>query len=145
MHRRPPSLPDNVRWEPADWRRRVLTDADVRSAFRSAAVVVVPVKDVPQPSGQSVTLQASACARPVVLSRTRGLWDAGALRDGENVLLVPPGDPDAIGAAVSRVLADSALAASLGREARATVEATADVESYAERLLRICELARSRP
>ena len=145
MHRRPPSLPDNVRWEPADWHRRVLTDADVRSAFRSAAVVVVPVKDVPQPSGQSVTLQASACARPVVLSRTRGLWDAGALRDGENVLLVPPGDPDAIGAAVSRVLADSALAASLGREARATVEATADVESYAERLLRICELARSRP
>ena len=123
MHRRPPSLPDNVRWEPADWHRRVLTDADVRSAFRSAAVVVVPVKDVPQPSGQSVTLQASACARPVVLSRTRGLWDPEALRDGENVLLVPPGDPDAIACGRARACSPTrrsrpASDARLGRPSR---------------------------
>ena len=97
---RPRVLPGNVRWEPADWHRRLLSDAEVREAFRSAAVVVVPVKDVPQPSGQSVTLQASACGRPVVLTRTRGLWDPEALRDGENVLLVPPADPDALAAAV---------------------------------------------
>ena len=69
-------LPENVSWEPADWRRRVLTDADVRSAFRSAAVVVVPVKDVPQPSGQSVTLQASACAGR---SSSRGRAGCGAV------------------------------------------------------------------
>ena len=117
----------------------------MREAFRSAAVVVVPVKDVPQPSGQSVTLQASACGRPVVLTRTRGLWDPEALRDGENVLLVPPADPDALAEAVNRVLADPSTAESLGRSARATVEATATVEGYAARLLEICEEARARP
>ena len=145
MHPKPAALPANVRWEPADWHSRLLADTDVRGAFRGAAAVVVPVKDVPQPSGQSVTLQASACARPVVLSRTRGLWDPEALHDGENVLLVPPGDPEALGAAVSRVLADPALGSRLGRAARATVEATADVERYAERLLSVCRQAIDRP
>ena len=110
-HPAPAVLPGNVRWEPADWHRSLLSDAEVREAFRAAAAVVVPVKDVPQPSGQSVTLQASACGRPVVLTRTRGLWDPDGLRDGENVLLVPPGDPDALADAVGRVLADPELAA----------------------------------
>jgi glycosyltransferase involved in cell wall biosynthesis len=144
-HARPDDLPENLRWEPADWHRALLADTEVRSAFRSAAVVVVPVKDVPQPSGQSVTLQASACGRPVVLSRTRGLWDPGGLRDGENVLLVPAGDPAALGDAVTRVLSDPALGERLGRAARAGVEATASVEAYAERMLAICELACTRP
>jgi glycosyltransferase involved in cell wall biosynthesis len=144
-HVRPDALPVNVRWEPADWHRALLADTDVRTAFRSAAVVVVPVKDVPQPSGQSVTLQASACGRPVVLSRTCGLWDLAGLRDGENVILVPPGDPGLLAEAVTRVLSDPALGGRLGRAARTGVETTASVEAYAERLLAICELARARP
>jgi glycosyltransferase involved in cell wall biosynthesis len=144
-HPRPATLPGNVRWEPADWHRRLLSDVEVRDAFRSAAVVAVPVKDVPQPSGQSVTLQASACARPVVLSRTRGLWDPAGARDGENVALVPPGDADALAAAVGRLLADRAAAAAMGAEARASVEATATVEGYAERLLGVAEHALARP
>ncbi len=144
-HPAPANLPANVRWQPADWHRRVLSDAAVREAFRSAAVVVVPVQDVPQPSGQSVTLQASACARPVVLTRTRGLWDPDALEDRENVLLVPPADPGALAAAVGRLLADPSLAGALGRAARETVEESATVEGYAARLLEICEQARARP
>jgi glycosyltransferase involved in cell wall biosynthesis len=144
-HPRPATLPANVRWEPADWHRRLLSDADVREAFRAAAVVVVPVKDVPQPSGQSVTLQASACARPVVLSRSRGLWDPEGLRDGENVLLVAPGDPDATAAAIGSVLADPERGDAIGRAARAGVEERASVERYAERLLGICELALELP
>lgn len=138
-------LPANVRWEPADWHRSLLSDTDVREAFRAAAGVVVPVKDVPQPSGQSVTLQASACARPVVLTRTRGLWDPVGLRDGENVLLVPPGDPDALAEAVGRVLSDPELGAGIGRAARRSVEDGASVERYAERLLAVCEQAVERP
>ena len=144
-HPRPASLPANVRWEPADWHRRLLSDADVREAFRTAAVVAVPVKDVPQPSGQSVTLQASACGRPVVLTRSRGLWDPDGLRDGENVILVPPGDPEATAAAIGAVLSDPERGDAIGRAARETVEAGASVERYAERLLAICELALERP
>lgn len=144
-HTPPASLPENVSWEPADWHARVLSDYEVRDAFRSAVGVLVPVKDVPQPSGQSVTLQSSACARPVVLSATRGLWDPEGLRDGENVLLVPPGDAGALAAAAGRLLADRAAGDALGRAARASVEARSGVGGYAERLLAVCERAIARP
>jgi glycosyltransferase involved in cell wall biosynthesis len=144
-HPPPASLPENIRWQPADWHRRVLSDAEVREAFRSAAVVVVPVKDVPQPSGQSVTLQASACARPVVLTRTRGLWDPDALHDGENVVLVPPADADALVSATARLLDDRAAGDAIGRAARLSVETTASIEGYAARVLDVCERALERP
>jgi glycosyltransferase involved in cell wall biosynthesis len=144
-HPRPASLPANVRWEAADWHRRVLSDVEVRAAFRGAAAVVVPVKDVPQPSGQSVTLQASACARPVVLSRTRGLWDPEGLRDGENVVLVPPASPEALALAVGRLLAEPGVAHGIGRAARIRVEERSSVDGYAERLLELCRLAVRRP
>jgi glycosyltransferase involved in cell wall biosynthesis len=142
-HRPPDTLPANVSWEEADWHRRVLSDVEVRELFHSAAVVVVPVKDVPQPSGQSVTLQASACGRPVVLTRTRGLWD-DQLRDGEQVSFVAPGDGDALAHAVNVLLADPDRAEALGRGARTHVAATATVEAYAERLLAICRDAAAR-
>lgn len=144
-HPRPAALPANVRWEPADWHRRLLSDGEIREAYRAAAVVVVPVKDVPQPSGQSVTLQASACARPVVLSRTRGLWDPEGLRDGETVLLVPPADPEALAAELERLLGQPGVAHAIGRAARASVEERSTVEGYAERLLAVCRLAVERP
>lgn len=144
-HPEPAALPPNVRWQAADWHRRLLSDVEIRDAYRAAAVVVVPVEDVPQPSGQSVTLQASACARPVVLSRTRGLWDPEGLRDGENVLLVPPGDAEALAAEVRRLLADRGNAHAIGRAARIGIEERSTVEGYAERLLALCRVALVRP
>jgi len=96
-----------------------ITDLVLRDLYRSAAVVAVPLHDVYQPSGYSVTLQAMACGRPVVLTRNRGLWDPEVFRSGENCLLVPPGDPAAFGAAIERLMADSALRRRIGEAARA--------------------------
>jgi glycosyltransferase involved in cell wall biosynthesis len=39
------------------------------------------------------------------------------LRDGENALLVPPGDPDALAAALQRLIQDPGLAEQLARNA----------------------------
>ena len=141
---KPSMLPENVRWEEADWHRQVLADGEVREAYRGASAVVVPVRDVAQPSGQSVTLQASACARPVVLSLTRGLW-AENLRDGETVHLVPPGDPSALARAVRAILEHPEEAETLGRSARAVTVAESSILGFATRLESICETARSAP
>jgi glycosyltransferase involved in cell wall biosynthesis len=141
----PAELPANVTWERAGWHEQVLTDDEVHELYRSAAAVVVPVRDVPQPSGQSVTLQAMACARPVVLSRTKGLWCPSGLTDGENVTLVPPGDPAALARAVRGLLETRAHAEELGQAAAARVRRDATVSAYADRLLEICERAVDRP
>ncbi|MBE0533496.1 MAG: glycosyltransferase family 4 protein [Rhodospirillales bacterium] len=99
-----------------------LTDAVLRDLYRNAGAVVVPLHDVFQPSGYSVTLQAMACGRPVVLSRNKGLWTPEYLKDGENCLLIPPGDPAALRAAVESLRDDGALAARIGMAGRKTVE-----------------------
>jgi glycosyltransferase involved in cell wall biosynthesis len=144
-HEPPRELPENVSWSPADWYGQLLSDDQVRDLYRGARAVLVPVRDVPQPSGQSVTLQAMACARPVVLSRTRGLWAPETLHDGVDVVFVPPSEPRALARAVGELLADPGRAASIGAAARANVVREADVATYAERLLSVCRAAVERP
>ena len=141
-HPPPTALPANVSWEPADWHRRLLADDEIRAAYRAARAVVVPVRDVPQPSGQSVTLQALACGRPVVLTRTRGTWDE---RLGEAVRLVAPADPDALAAAVGELLDRPGEAAQVGARARDWVCERGAVQGFADRLLAVCARATAAP
>jgi glycosyltransferase involved in cell wall biosynthesis len=61
-------------------------------------------------------LEALSLGVPVVATAVDGVAD---LVPPAAVLLVPPRDPDAVAAAVARVLADPQLAGALGREARA--------------------------
>lgn len=140
-HPRPTSLPPNVTWELADWRQQVLSDDDVRALYRGARAVVVPLRQSVQPSGQSVTLQAMACGKPVVLTETDGLWSRAAIRGGENVLFVPPGDPAALARRVTELLDSPDLGSSLGAAARSSVLETATVDGFADRMLALCRQA----
>ena len=64
-----------------------------------------------------------SCGRPVILTKTRGIWAADLLKDGDNCVLVPPGDAEALGAAITQLRNDPALAARIGASARATAVA----------------------
>ena len=135
-----PAARTNVRVTDGSYFKGALTDENLRDLYRRAMLVVVPLKDVYQPTGYSVTLQAMACGKPVVLSRIRGLWAPELLRDGENCLLVPPGDRTAISAAISRLAANPALRKRMGQKARETVMTHFDLDKGArstEDLIRI--------
>jgi hypothetical protein len=99
-----------------------ITDTVLRSMYCNAAVIAIPVQNVFQPSGYSVSLQAMACGRPVVLTDFRGLWDREAYISGENCILVPPGNSDAMAQAVNDLLADPDRRAAMGQAARKTAE-----------------------
>jgi glycosyltransferase involved in cell wall biosynthesis len=138
----------NVTLSSGSYHRSTLSDEDLRDLYRRAMAVVVPLKDVYQPTGYSVTLQAMACGKPIVLSRIRGLWAPDLLRDGENCLLVPPGDRAALAAAIDRLAADPELRARLGRAARDTAErhfSSAAAAASLEALIRRGLAARPRP
>ncbi len=66
-----------------------------------------------------VLLQAAAARRAVVASAVGGIPEV--IVDEETGLLVPPGDPQALAAALSRVLGDRGLARRLGQSAFARV------------------------
>ena len=65
-------------------------------------------------------LEAMAAATPVVASDLGGVKEW--LRDGENGLAVPPGDPRALAQAALRLLGDATLAARMGETARRSAE-----------------------
>ena len=64
-------------------------------------------------------LQASAARVPIIASRAGGMPEA--VRDGENGLLIAPGDVAALAAAMQRLLGDAALRARMGEAGRALV------------------------
>lgn len=91
---------------------------EVAAVLRRATVVVVPSR-YEEPFGL-VAVEAGLAGRPVVAGRVGGLPEV--VEDGQNGLLVPPDDPDALAGAVLTVLRDPALAARLGGEGRARAE-----------------------
>ena len=69
-------------------------------------------------------LEALAVGTPVVATAVGGIPEV--LRDGENGLLVPPRDVDAITAAVERLVRDDRLRGALAQAGRASVEELAE-------------------
>lgn len=65
-------------------------------------------------------VEALAVGCPVIATAVGGVPEV--VRDGENGLLVPPGDPDALGAAIARFFADEGLRARLRDSASRSVE-----------------------
>jgi glycosyltransferase involved in cell wall biosynthesis len=108
------TIPDNV----------TVLGAIRRDAYREllaeAQVVVVATKDVQYPSGQSVMLEAMAMAKCCIVTSTPSLSEY--VCDDETALLVPPGDPDALRAAIDRARRDPGLRARLGANARRAVD-----------------------
>lgn len=90
--------------------------------FRPDARELIGAMDVLAVSSRSdgtplVVFEALSAGVPVVASRVGGIPDQ--IRDGREGLLVPPDDAAALAGALARVIDDRALAARLGREARA--------------------------
>ena len=105
-----------------------VSEAELVALFGSAEVGVVPSLY----EGFSLpAIELMSCATPLVATT------AGALPEvvgphGEAALHVPPGDPEALAAAVARVLDDPALAARLGAAGRARVAARFTWRAVAE-------------
>lgn len=101
---------------------------DVPEILAAAAVSVLPSIS----EGISNTLlESMAAGVPVVATRVGGTPEV--IRDGEQGLLVPPGDPQAIADAILAVLGDPALAVRLGAEGRRRVREEFSFEAVVRR------------
>lgn len=108
-------------------------------ALRRGALATVLPCDWFEAFGQ-VVLESFAAGRPVVASRTGGLPEL--VRDGVDGLLVEPGDPAALAAALRRLLEAPAEAEAMGRRARAEAERRFEPEAHLRALLEVYGAAR---
>ena len=116
-------------------------DAALPGLYRGATVLALPSvdrtcygRDVPVSELLGlVALEAMASGTPVVASRIGGL--AEVVVDGETGFLVPPGDTEALGDRLARLVSDRHLAARLGANARDLVVEKFTWRACAERCL----------
>ena len=134
--RLPKPLPANV---------RVLRDvplAESHALLRRAAVVAIPLLPAERSTGQVVLFEAMALGKPVVATRAVGTVDY--VRDGENGLLVAPGDPAALADAIQRLLQNPDLARHLAATALEDCRRELSPERHAERKLAAIAALRAR-
>ena len=115
--------------EQTTWTNRLET-AEVALALDGSTALVLPSRS--EGMGR-VVVEALCRGRPVVATQVGGIPDL--VRDGENGLLVAPGDTAALAEALVRILGDRALAERLAARARESAEPwLATPEEYAARL-----------
>lgn len=106
-----------------------VSEAELVDLFGSAEVAVVPSLY----EGFSLpAVEAMACATPLVAT-TAGALPEVVGPDGETAVHVPPGDPEALAAAVGRLLDDPALATRIGQAGRDRVVELYTWRAVAER------------
>ncbi len=113
----------NVLWIP-----EMVPVEEVVQLYSHAAVFACP--SVYEPFGL-INLEAMACETPVVASAVGGIVEV--VEDGKTGLLVEPGRPDELAAALRRVLDDPARGRAMGRAGRRRVEERFSWASVAER------------
>ena len=113
-------------------RRDKLSYTALRDLYARARVVVVPLHETLNASGVSTILEASAMGRALVVSDTAPMRDF--IIPGETCLTVPPGDRDALAAAIRRLMAEPDTCTRLGATARRLVEERCAVPVFAERM-----------
>jgi colanic acid/amylovoran biosynthesis glycosyltransferase len=117
-----------------------LFQSEVRAHLRQAALFVLPciVAADGDRDGIPVSLmEAMAMELSVVSTTVSGIPEL--IADGQEGFLVPPREPAALADVLARLLGDSALRRSLGRNGRLKVMAEFDLEKNVEQLVHIFE------
>ncbi len=125
---------ENIEQIRGDWHEAAVTDEGLRCLYQKSRFVVVPVKNVWQPSGQSVTLQAMACGKAVVLARTDGLWDEAIMKDGKNVALYPAENGSELEQVLQRLLEENGNLKEIEMNARDTVKQAYSIREWSREL-----------
>lgn len=109
----------------------LLSGAEYAATVAGAQAVIIPLKPVNHAAGLSLILDAMALGRPVICSAIPAVRDY--IQDGVTGLLVPPGDADALRAAIRYLLERPEEAAAMGQAARRRFEAYHTFDAFARR------------
>jgi glycosyltransferase involved in cell wall biosynthesis len=96
---------------------------DIKDIIAAIDILVIPslLEGFPM-----ITLEAMAMGKPIIATRIDGIVEQ--ISDGEEGILVPPGDPDALAKAIIRVLTDTKSGKTMGVAGRKKVEQEFSVE-----------------
>lgn len=110
-----------------------VSEGDLPGLYADAHAFVMPCRQTADGDVEGfglVFLEAAAAQRPVIAGRSGGASEA--VVDGTTGLVIDPGDPKVLAAAVTGLLSDPALMERMGRAGRARVEKTHSAQAMAD-------------
>ena len=105
---------------------------EIASILNRSRVFVYPSRN--EPFGLPI-VEAMTCEVPVVTSDVHGPREI--ITDGEDGVLVPPGDPVALARAIIGLLTNEGLRTRMGRKSRATTEDRFSLSHHVDALLEV--------
>ena len=115
--------------------RERLEYTGLRDLYAQSRFVVIPLHPVPNPSGVSSILEASAMGRALVVSESDSIKDF--VVPNETCLMVPCGDHRALRAAIQRLVDEPETCARLGANGRRFMEENFSQSIFADRLAKL--------
>ncbi len=100
--------------------KKALSNIDLRKLYQDASIIVIPIRDVFQPSGYSVTLQAMSCGKPVILPKFKGLWDRSIFINKKNCIFYKPENSNDLGSKINFLMENKTLLKTLRLNSRKT-------------------------
>ena len=88
------NLPDNVKLLNGSWNNYELDDEEIRLYYQSSLLVINPLLETYQPSGQSVSLQSMAAGTGLLITKTKGFWDSDSFKDEESIFFLEKNEID---------------------------------------------------
>lgn len=117
-----------------------LSDTELKQYYLSSKLVILPLKESSQPSGQSVTLQALSCGTQVIISDTEGFWDRKNFKDNKNIYFVKENSYISWSNKINQVLSDDKNLKLTQKQGQELVFNTYTLEIFKLKLLEIIEI-----
>ena len=113
---------------------RKLTDTELKKIYTESKLVVIPLKESYQPSGQSVALQAMSMGVPVLITETKGFWDPYNFKDNKNIFFVTKSSNDEFTKKIIELISDKELLEAVALRGNETVKKHLSIERLNEKI-----------
>lgn len=126
---------NNVELFSGSWGDSNIDDRALREIYNKAFMVIIPLKESSQPSGQSVALQAMSMGIPVLISETEGFWDKEYLQNEVNLFLISPNTTEEWVRKINNLSNNKILLEKVSSEAQETVKNNFNLSIFQDMLL----------
>jgi glycosyltransferase involved in cell wall biosynthesis len=126
---------DNVILISGDWKESVLSDSEMRNYFSTASLIILPLYETLQPSGQSVALQAMACKKTVMITKTAGFWEPVVFQDGKHLIFMESNNPDDWVQKINFLITNPEIVNFIGNEAFSLVNTNNHLKRFGSRIM----------
>lgn len=119
------------------WSENTYSDTEIKDFYQNAKLVILPLKNTYQPSGQSVALQAMSLGIPVVISQTKGFWDPDIFNHNENIIFIEENSETAWVNSIQAIYNNDELLQKLSKNAFNTITKHYNLDVFHDKLLKI--------